>query len=148
MPPSAICCSICCEIPSRNGFAVNRSGSRSVDQPPHRDRADEQERTDGGAALLPHQDAQHDPAHPGDGEDGAHDVDVAGPGVGHVAHEPDAGQDGDDDHDFEREPHAPGQERGDEAAEQRSDCRGDRRRGTDEGVDLLLRRALEVAVDQ
>ena len=51
-----------------------------------------------------------------------------------------------DDLEDERDP--PGQEGGDEAAEQRPDGGGDRRRGADQGVDLLLRRALEVAVDE
>ena len=42
------------------------------------------------AALLPHEDAQHDATHADDGQHGADDVDPAGPGVGHVADEPDA----------------------------------------------------------
>ena len=50
--------------------------------------------------------------------------------------------------DLEHEPDAPRQEGGDEAAEQRSDRCGDRRRGPDQGVDPLLSRSLEVAVDE
>ena len=53
-----------------------------------------------------------------------------------------------DDDVLEQEPDAPRQVGGDEAAEQRSDRGGDRGRGTDQGVGLLLRRAFEVAVDQ
>jgi len=43
---------------------------------------------------------------------------------------------------------APGQERGDEPAEQRTHGGGNGGGSADHGVDLLLRRALEVAVDQ
>ncbi len=49
---------------------------------------------------------------------------------------------------LEQEPDPPREVGGDEAAEQRADRRGDRGRGTDQRVDLLLRLALEVPVDQ
>ena len=68
--------------------------------------------------------------------------------VRHVADEPDAGQHDRDDDDLEQEPDAPRQVGGDEAAEQRPDRGGDRGRGPDQRVDLLLRRSFEVAVDQ
>ena len=119
-----------------------------VDQRRHGDRADRQERTDGFAAFLPDQDAQHDAAHAQDGEDRADHVDAPGPGVGHVVDEPDAGQHDRDDDDLEQEPDAPRQVGGDEPAEQRPDRGGDRRRGPDQGVGLLLSRAFEVAVDE
>ena len=71
-----------------------------------------------------------------------------GPGVRHVVDQPDPGQHDDDDHDLEQEADAPRQVGGDEAAEQRADGGRDRGRGADQRVGLLLRRALEVAVDQ
>ena len=88
------------------------------------------------------------PPMPKHGEDGADGVDAARPGVRHVAHLLDAGQHDGDDHRLEQEADAPRQVGGDEPAEQRSDGGGDRGRGPDQGVDLLLRGAFEVAVDE
>ena len=159
-PPSAICWSIWPVIPNRNSFDRNRSGSISagfasrfaVDEPvaerSHGDRADRQERRDGLAAFLPHQDAQDEAAHAEDGEDRADRIDVSRSGVRHVLDATDVGRARRDDHDLEREADAPREERGDEAAEQRSDRRGDRGRGTDQGIHPLLRRSFEVAVDE
>ena len=68
--------------------------------------------------------------------------------VRHVADDPDAGQDDGDDHRLEQERDPPRQVRGDEPAEQRAHRSSDRGRRTDQGVDLLLGRTLEVAVDE
>ena len=159
-PPSAICCIICWEMPIRKGLDRNRSGSSSVSFPcrrrvhepvgqrRQRDGADHQQRADRLAALLPHEDAEHDAAHAEHGEDGADGVDAARPGVRHVAHLLDPRQHDGDDHGLEQEADAPRQVGGDEPSEQRPDGGGDRRRGTDQRVDLLLRGAFEVAVDE
>ena len=74
MPPSAICWSIWLVIPSRKILEPNRLGSISAGLPflahepgsqqGHADHADQQQRGDGLAALLPHEDAEHDAAHP------------------------------------------------------------------------------------
>ena len=53
-----------------------------VRQRRHCDCANDQHPTDVLTALLPDEDAQHDPAHAEDGEHGAHDVDPTGTGVG------------------------------------------------------------------
>ncbi len=50
--------------------------------------------------------------------------------------------------DLEQETDAPREECGDEASEQGSDRRGDRGRGTDQGIDSLLGGSFEVAVDE
>ena len=118
------------------------------DQPRHGNGTDRQERADGFAAFLPHQDAEHDPAHAQDGEHRADGVNTPGPCVGRVADEPDVEKDDRDDDDLEQEPDAPRQIGGDEPAEQRADGRGDGGRRPDQGVGLLLGRALEVAVDE
>ena len=97
---------------------------------------------DGLAALLPHQDADTTPPMPTTDSSGADEVDVARPGVGDVLDQADPGQHDGDDDDLEHEPDPPRQVGGDEAAEERSDRGGDRRRRADEGVGLLLRRAL------
>ena len=75
-------------------------------------------------------------------------VDATRPGVRHVAHLLDARQHDGDDHRLEQEADAPREIGGDEPPEQRSDGGGDRGRRPDQGVDLLLRSAFEVAVDQ
>ena len=132
----------------------NRSGSISVtspvalaaDEPPgqraERDGPDRHEQDDVLAALLPHQDAEHDAAHAHDRQHRADDVDAARPGVGDVVDQPDLAQHDGDDHHLEREADPPRQVRGDEAAEQRPDGGGDGRRGADQGVGLLLSRRL------
>ena len=79
---------------------------------------DHQQRPHRLATLLPHEDAQDDAAHTDDGEDGSHGVDLAGTGVGHVPYQLDTGKHDRDDHRFEGEADPPGQECGDEAAEQ------------------------------
>jgi hypothetical protein len=129
MPPSAICWSIWFVIPSRKIFEPNRVGSISAGlavplaphepggQQGHGDHADQQQRGDGLAALLPHEDAEHDAAHAEHRQDGTDRVDVAIARVGRIAHPLDVEQDDRDDHDLEREPHAPREVRGDEAAE-------------------------------
>ena len=135
-------------IPSLKSLDLNRSGSSSVglssrlrrsqppDQPGQRDRADRQQRADGFAAFLPHQDAEHDAAHAEDGEDRADAVDAPRAGVGNVADEFDAGQHDRDDDDLEQERDPPRQVGGDEPAEQWPDRGGDRGRGSDQRVDL------------
>ena len=113
-----------------------------------RDHAERDQRAHELAALLPDQDAEHDAAHADDRERRADQVDVPVTRVGHVADQLDAGQH-DGDHDgLERERDAPGQIGRDEPAEQRPDRGRDRGRRADQRVDPLLRRALEVAVDQ
>ena len=119
-----------------------------VDQPGHPGHAEHQERDDGFAALLPHQDAEHDTTHAHHGQDRAHDVDPAGPGVGHVPDQLDARQDDRDDDGLKDEPDPPGQVGRDETAEQRPDRGGDRGRGADQGVDLRPGGSVEVAVDE
>ena len=113
-----------------------------------RDCADDDEGEDRLAALLPDEDPQHQPAHSDHGQDRPDDVDAARPGEGHVLERPDADEDDHDDDDLEGEADPPGQEGRDEPAEERPDRGGDRGRGTDQGVGLLLGGALEVAVDQ
>ena len=110
--------------------------------------SDQQQRADPLAAFLPHQDAEHDAAHAEDGEDGTHGVDATRSGIGHIGDEFDAGKHDGDDDDLEQEPDAPRHRCGDEAAEQRSHRRGDRRGRPDQCVDLLLGRPFEVAVDE
>ncbi len=68
--------------------------------------------------------------------------------VRNVANQLDSRQHDHDHEILEQEHDAPGQVRGQESAEQRSDCRGDRSCRTDERVGLLLILSLEVAVDQ
>ena len=75
-------------------------------------------------------------------------VDVPIARVRGVVHELDVEQDDRDDHDLEREAHAPRQVRGDEPAQQRPDRGGDRGRGADQRVGLALRGPLEVPVDE
>ena len=159
-PPSAMFWSICPEIPNLNSADLNRSGSISddlalslaPDQPPgeqgqgdHADRKDEADRL---GALLPGEDAQHQPAHPEDRQDGTDQVDLALPGVWHVLDQPAAEQHDRDDDDLEQECDAVRQERGDEAADQRTDGRRDRRRGADQGIRRLLGGTFEVAMDE
>ena len=128
------------------------AGALAFDEPPgqqrERDRAERHEQQDRLAAFLPHEDAEHDAAHADDGQHGTDRVDVARSGVLDVADELHAGQHHGDDHDFEREADPPRQVGRDEPAEQRPDRGGDRRRGTDQRVRLLARRAFEVAVDE
>ena len=76
------------------------------------------------------------------------EVQRPGPHERHVVNELDAGQHHRDDDGLEHKGDAPGQERGDEPAEQGPDGRGDRSRGADQGIDPLLRRPLEIAVDE
>ena len=106
-----------------------------------RDRADRDQQPDGLASFLPHQDPEHDAAHADDGEDRADHVDLPRPGVGDVVDELDLGQHDRDDDDLEHEADPPRQVRGDEAAEQRPDRGGDRRRRPDQRVRLLAGRA-------
>ena len=115
---------------------------------PQRERADRDQQHDVVAALLPHQDAQHHAAHPEDGQDRADPVDLPLARVRDVLDEPDLRQHDRDDDDLQQEADAPGQVGGDEAAEQRPDRGGDRGRRSDQRIGLLLRRSLEVAVDQ
>jgi hypothetical protein len=147
-------------MPSRYALDRNRSGvdqrrlplALAPHQPPDEraqgHRSDRYQRPDRLAAFLPHEDAQHDTAHPDHREGGADDVDASVARIRHVAHQPYAGQD-DRDHDaLEQEGHPPRQDGGDEAAEQRADGSRDRGRGADQGVDLLLSGPMEVAVDE
>ena len=75
-------------------------------------------------------------------------IDLARARVGHVLDEPQVHQHDRDHGRLQREPDAPRQRGGQEAAEQRPDGGGDRRRRADESVDALLVGPLEVAVDQ
>ena len=102
----------------------------------------------GPSAFLPHEDPEHDAAHPDRREDRADDVDSPVPGVRDVVDELAAHEHDRDDHDLSAERDPPGEVRRDEASEQRPDGGCDRRRGSDERVGLSLHRALEVAVDQ
>ena len=148
------------EIPNLNSLEAKSAGSMSVGLPSRLRRTSHQANraretapiarssADRLAALLPDEDAQHQAAHAEDREERPDEVDLAWPGVRHVADEPAAEQDDRDDHDLEAERHAVRQERRDEAADERSDRRRDRRRGADQGVGRLLGRALEVAVDE
>ena len=70
------------------------------------------------------------------------------PVYGHVVDEPAACEHDRDDHDLAEERDPPGQVRRDEAADERPDRGGDRRRGADQRVGPPLHRAREVAVDQ
>ncbi len=115
---------------------------------PEGEQADRDQDADELAALLPDEDADHDAAHADGRQHRADDVDAARAGVRHVVDQLEADEDDPDHDDLEREADAPRQERGQEAAEQRADGGGDRRGGADQRVGLLLRRALEVAVDQ
>jgi hypothetical protein len=132
----------------QRGLAVPLAPHEPGGQHRHADHADQQQRGDGPAALLPHQDAEHDAAHAEHRQDRTDRVDVAIARIRGVAHPPDVEQDDRDDHGLEREPHAPREVRGDEAAEQRPHRRGDRRGGADERVGLPLRRSFEVTVDE
>src|SRR5512132_1851778 len=138
MPPSAICWSIWFVIPGRKIFEAKRVGSISEGLP-FRLRPTSQVANNAipitptsssaataFAALLPHEDAEHDAAHAEHRQDRTDRVDVAIARVRRVAHPPDVEQDDRDDHGLEREPHAPREVRGDEAAEQWPHRRGDR----------------------
>ena len=129
-------------MPSR----LRRTSQRASD--PSATSADRDQDADELPALLPDEDADDDAAHADGRQQRADDVDVARAGVGHVLDRPQAAEDDRDHDDLEQEPDAPRQEGGQEAADQRPDGGGDRRRGADQRVGLLLRRALEVAVDQ
>ena len=147
-------------FPKVNGLEANSDGSIRVGLPsrlrrmsqytrvPIAARPNREQRRDRFAALLPDQDAEHQAAHPEDGEDRADDVDGPIACVGHIADQPAPGQDDRDDHRFEQEPDAPRQHGCDEATDQGSDCGGDRTRGPDQGEDLRPHLAFEVAVDQ
>ena len=101
VPPSAICCSICWEIPNRNTAGAEEAGvdqgrlsaalatHQPVGERRHRGSPDDEQGADCLAALLPHEDAEHDPAHAHHRERGTDEVDAARPRVGDVAHEPD-----------------------------------------------------------
>ena len=115
---------------------------------PQRDGPDRDQQPDVLAALLPHEDAQHHAAHPHHGQPRADHVGVPIPGVWDILEEPDLGQHHRDHDGLQQEADAPGQVGRDEAAQQRPDRGGDRRRRTDQRVGLLLRRSLEVAVDE
>ena len=115
---------------------------------PQRERADRDQQQDVVPALLPHEDAEHHAAHPDHGQDRAAQVDLPLPRVRDVLEQPELRQHDRDDHGLEQEADAPRQVGGDEAAEERADRGGDRGRRSDERIGLLLRRPLEVAVDE
>ena len=93
VPPSAICCIICRRCRAGSACERNRSGSISAGLPgrlrrtshqasaAERDGADRDQGADRLAALLPHEDAEHDAAHADDRQDRADDVDAAVAGV-------------------------------------------------------------------
>ena len=161
VPPSAICCDICPVTPRRNSCDAEQVGIEQR-RLPSRLRVTSQQRgcparpaptaisaADRLAALLPDEDAEHHAAHADDREHRADDVDAPVAGVRHVPHELDARQHDGDDHDLlEQERDPPREVGGDEAAEQRTDRGGDGRRRAHQRVDLRLRLALEVAVDE
>ena len=146
VPPRAICCSSCPLTPDWKSLERNRAGSISValprflrlHEPPgeagHRDDPEPDQQCDVLAALLPHQDAEHDAAHADDRQHRAAPVDDSGAGVLRVFDETDAGQHDRDDDRLERESDALRPERRDEAAEQRTDGGGDGGRSADERV--------------
>ena len=82
-PPSVICCIICPEIPIRKCGNRNRSGSSRVGLPSRLRLTSHQassasatapsamSSSDGLAAFLPDEDAEHDAAHADDGQHGA-----------------------------------------------------------------------------
>src|SRR4029079_2803494 len=92
-----------------------------------RDDADRQQQPDELPALLPHEDSDNQTAQPDRGEQGAADVDGPIAGVRNVLDQSEAAEDHRDDDDLEQEADAPREEGGQEAAEQRTDRRGDRR---------------------
>ena len=146
-PPSAICCSSCCETPSRKHLAREQVG---IDQrrlalalaPPQprgeRRRAPPRPTTmrapTGLAALLPGEDAEHDAAHAERPRAARRRRRPAGPGVGHVAHIPSPDSTIAMTTASSRNADAPRQVGGDEAAEQRPDGGRDRRRRADQRV--------------
>ena len=160
VPPSATCWSSWPETPNRNTFDLNRSGSISAALPSRLRRTSHQANEPSATAPTASSAATASPPScqtriprtmppmPRTDRSAADRVDLPGARVRHVLHEPDAGQDDDDDHDLAGEGEPPRQVGRDEAADQRADGRRDRRRRTDERVDLALGRALEVAVDQ
>ena len=100
------------------------------------------------AALLPDQDAQDDAAHSEHREHGTATVDHPRAGIRHVPYESDAGQHNRDDDGLQQESNPPGQVCGDEAAQQGAHGGRDRRRRSDQGIDLFLGCALEVPMDK
>src|SRR5262245_22658069 len=75
IPPSAICCSICCVIPIRKHLGVEKAGieqrrptsafalDEPIDEPRQSGRADSKDYPNRFTALLPQEDAQDDAAH-------------------------------------------------------------------------------------
>ena len=141
---------------------VNRSGSSSVGRalracaaaatrpaPPSATAPTSMSSADGLAALLPDQDAEHDAAHaerptgPRRRRRPAADRCRARRGPARCPDSTTAMITA-----SSRKPTRQDRKVVMNAAEQRPDRGGDRRRGADQRVDLLLRRALEVAVDQ
>ena len=100
------------------------------------------------AALLPHEDAEDEATHADDGEDGAHGVDLARPGVGNVLDQANLGEHHQNDQCLEPEPHPPGQVRREKTPQERTDGGCDRRRGSDQCIRPLLGAPSEVAVDE
>ena len=111
-PPRAICCSHLLVTPRRKYGDSNSPVSSSaglpsrlrrtepVDERAEGERAEREQRADRLAALLPHEDAEHDAAHADDGEERADRVDAARARVRHVTDELDARQHDGDDHDL------------------------------------------------
>ena len=69
----------------QRGLPLALAPDEPVHQAAHRRRPDREQRRDGLAALLPHEDAEHEAAHPDHGEERADDVDRPIARVRHVA---------------------------------------------------------------
>jgi hypothetical protein len=160
VPPRAICCIRLSGDPEPEDLRLEQvrveqrrlplslSPPQPVRERSERQDAEPDDEPNEFASLLPHEDAEHDAAHPDDGEDRADGVDTTGPGVRHVPHEPDAGQNDRDDGVLEQKGDAPRQIGGDESSEQWSNRGCNRSGGPHECICLLLGRSLEVAVDE
>ena len=159
-PPSAICCSVWEEIPSRKFGSANRPGSSSTGFPSRLRRTSHQASVPtaakpiaNSAATAPPPSSQTRipstiPPIPRAERIAPTTSTRRSPVYGHVLHEPDAGQHDRDDHDLAEEGDPPREVRRDEAADERADGGGDRGGGADQGVRLPLRRTLEVPVDE
>jgi hypothetical protein len=110
----------------QRGLAFTPPADEPVHQGCHRGCSDREQSPDELAAGLPDQDADHEPAHAHNGEDGAHHVHGARPRVGHVANQPAPRQDDRNDDRLEEKPYAPRHERREKAPHQRADCGGNR----------------------
>ena len=159
-PPSATCWSSWPEIPRRNIFERNRSGSIRASLPARFRRTSHQASSASDTAPMASSAPTASPPSchtrmprtrppmPKTDRTAPTRSMPRSPVYGHVPDPADPGQDDRDDDQLEREADAPRQEGRDEPAEQRADGGRDGGRGADERVDPLLVGALEVAVDE